>query len=191
MNNLCTIGCNSTGSAFLPIIRSAHNTGQTGPANHGMIPGRQSSQARRGEQTSHEACEHGVHSGLLGRTAARQLADAVIFPVDRAAYPAPEPGPYAGQPDSAVLVHGGLPRGSGQQLDRLPIAPVMIQPTVHKTRRHQVASNCGCAIGSPMAPAHRYVPRPGPPACGDLAERRHRIWLRRQQRQRADTRQAP
>jgi DNA polymerase-4 len=35
---------------------------------------------------SYEAREHGVHSGLPLRTAARRLPDAVFLPVDRAAY---------------------------------------------------------------------------------------------------------
>src|SRR5450432_4924419 len=35
---------------------------------------------------SYEAREHGVHSGLPLRTAARRLPDAVFLPVDREAY---------------------------------------------------------------------------------------------------------
>ncbi|HEX9622895.1 MAG TPA: DNA polymerase IV, partial [Streptosporangiaceae bacterium] len=37
---------------------------------------------------SYEAREHGVHSGVPLRTAARRLPDAVFLPVDRAAYEA-------------------------------------------------------------------------------------------------------
>ena len=57
-------------------------------------------------------------------------------------------------------------------------APVTIQPTVPKTRRHRVASDCRCAVSSPVAPAPSMRTADGTAACGDLAERRHRIWPR-------------
>lgn len=53
-----------------------------------VVVGGDGDPAKRGvvSTASYEAREHGVHSGLPLRTAARRLPDAVFLPVDRAAY---------------------------------------------------------------------------------------------------------
>src|SRR5262249_59299771 len=53
-----------------------------------VVGGGDGEQTKRGvvSTASYEAREHGVHSGLPLRTAAKRLPDAVFLPVDRAAY---------------------------------------------------------------------------------------------------------
>ena len=55
-----------------------------------VVVGGDGDPAKRGvvSTASYEAREHGVHSGLPMRTAARRLPDAVFLPVDREAYEA-------------------------------------------------------------------------------------------------------
>ena len=55
-----------------------------------VVVGGDGDPAKRGvvSTASYEAREHGVHSGLPMRTAARRLPDAVFLPVDREAYDA-------------------------------------------------------------------------------------------------------
>ena len=55
-----------------------------------VVVGGDGDPAKRGvvATASYEAREHGVHSGLPMRTAARRCPDAVFLPVDRAAYEA-------------------------------------------------------------------------------------------------------
>src|SRR5580658_5924677 len=62
--------------------------GHPGRGGGGGVVGGDGDPTKRGvvSTASYEAREHGVHSGLPLRTAARRLPDAVFLPVDRTAY---------------------------------------------------------------------------------------------------------
>src|ERR1700728_4383754 len=66
--------------------------GRRWPGRRGRpaVVGGDADPAKRGvvATASYEAREHGVHSGIPLRTAARRCPDAVFLPVDRAAYEA-------------------------------------------------------------------------------------------------------
>src|SRR5260370_39209810 len=69
-------------SAAVEVLRHPERRGRP------VVVGGDGDPTKRGvvSTASYEAREHGVHSGLPLRTAARRLPDAVFLPVDRVAY---------------------------------------------------------------------------------------------------------